>query len=582
MTNFKHSLLLLATLVVHFAAHAKVISEVIQTGEMGVEQADSFLGSAVITFFAAARAGFDFSSESYVLSFGEATLENSCTQSLTDICTDNVSIATGWESTVIAHYPTENFGGALYIRRSVNLLDEEDCVSSGFTRTVINDTTIQIDGTLVLSSFSDCAAISTTSPFLKIRTYPFSIVYDSELGQLSGLSYDLLSYAYTTKTKRIINSPVYGTLIELEVFTERIVDSALIANSSEPAQPSRLTGAVVVNQDMEADLMIAAVSPCMEEVGTVCTQTIVFALENRHLFDAEGNLTGSLEMKAMVFTPGDEFQSAIQLRAIFDVDTKVETGELSRLYDVFLTVEKTFFDSIGLYIKDAENSTAMTTQTKNCVNVIRLDHQHLDIHSIFLYADDPADEEVTLLTVLYVPGRVSQGTYHRDSDWSARFCFRFSSLIAMPGDGLSPLWVQVDYGQKSDVQFFRADTVEENAEYSEDPLTGVMTLQRRSLYNPTPEQVSGPGQDEVSDPQLLYMACPYAGQCYYHGYCMRCDGWGTDDVSTATWVFLAAILAIVLIGLIALCWCYPGSDSASSSSSSSTKGYKPQSTKGSE
>lgn len=540
--------------------HARFVTEIAQSGEMGVEQFSTQGNPSVVSFFAVAQGGIDLPLENYVLSFGDATLEGGCQQSISNFCTDNATWTDGWEKIEFEHYPTEKSGAAFYIRRAVNLRDDEECIGNSVTRTVIDDNVVELSGKLVLSVFTGCDSTVTPS-FESIREYPFSISYNFANSTMDGLSYDLISYAYATKPVRIIDSPAFGTLFEIEVVTERIVDYQTVSTVNETAVPSRLSGVVIHVQELSTDLELAAVSACKEIVGTVCTQSIFLSASSiGYRFDRT-KVTGALVLRARVVTPDGKLQNIVDLKAMFDVDTAIETGDTPRIYDVFMTIDGMYYDPVKLYVKDAENSTQITTQSLNCINVIRLDHQHLDIHSIFLYADNPNAEEDTLLTILYAPGRVALGSYHQINDWSAKFCFTFSTLIAMPNSTLIPYYIQVDYGQKSDVNFFPMSAT--SAEQTE-PMTGIMTMQRRrSLYDPASMSMSHPSTDEVSDPQLLYFNCPYWNQCYYSGYCMRCSGWGTDDVSTATWVFFGLLLAFVGVGLLALCWCYPVNDKPS-------------------
>jgi hypothetical protein len=538
--------------------HARFITEIVQSGEMGVEQMNPKGNPSVVSFFAVAQGEMELELENYVLSFGDATLEGGCQQSISKFCTENATWTDGWEKISFKHYPTENSGAAFYIRRAVNLLDDEECFGDSVTRTAINETTIEVSGKLVLSIFTGCEFSTTQSAaFEKIREYPFSITYNIDNATIEGLSYDLISYAYTTKPVRIIDSPAFGTLFEIEVITERIVDYQLTSTVNDTAVPSRLSGAIIQFQELTTGLELAAVSSCKEITGTVCTQTVFFAASDIGYRFSRTNVTGTLALRARVVTPDGKLQNIVDLKAIFDVDSRVETGEEQRTYDVFLTIDGMYYDPVQLYIKDAENSTQITTQSTNCVNINRLDHQRLTVHSIFLYADNPENEEETLLTLLYVPGKISLGSYQVLTDWSAKFCFTFSTLIAMPNSTLIPYYIQVDYGQKEDVNFFAMDrTSTEQSEVA----TGIMTMQRRSMYNPASFSMSTPSSDEVSDPQLLYFNCPYWNQCYYSGYCMRCSGWDADDVSTGTWVFFGIIMAFVAIGLLALCWCYPSND----------------------
>lgn len=547
-------LLLYALVLLLASAHARFITQILQSGEMGVEQFNPAANPSIVSFFVVAQGGMDFSLDNYVLSFGYPTLEGGCSQSISSVCTENATWTDGWEKVLYPHYPTELSGSALYIRRNVNLRDEDDCFWEGVTKSTVNETSVELSGSLVLSVFSSCDFVTTqSSAFEVVREYPFSITYNLEDNTIDGLAYDLVSYAYTTKPMRIIDSPAYGTLFQVEVVTERLVDYQTVSTLNETAVPSRLSGATITLQELSTKVELAAVSSCKEVTGTICTQTIFFSATDVEYRFIRTNITGALKMRARVVTPDGKLQSIVELNAIFDVDSRVETGEEQRSYDVFMTIDGMYYDPIKLYIKDAENSTQITTQSTNCVNVIRLDRQKLDIHSIFVYADDPNDEANTLLTVLYAPGKVSLGSYYQITEWSAKFCFTFSTLIVMPNSTLIPYYIQVDYGQKSDVNFF---TVENPAE-ADEALTGVMTLQRRNLYGSGDMSISSPGSDEVSDPQVLYFNCPYWNQCYYRGYCMRCSGWDADDISTGTWVFFGIIFALVTLALIALCWCYP-------------------------
>lgn len=541
-------------------SYGRFITEILQSGEMGVELVDGVNFPSNVYFFAVAQGLVESSDSAYILSFGTPTLEGGCSQSLTSICTENTTITDGWEWIEYAHYPTALSRSALYIRRAINLRDDEECISDSLVRTVVNDTLISLSGTLMLSVVMDCKL--GNSGFDVLREYPFSLTYNLETNEIQGLTYDIISYAYTTKPMRIIESPNYGTIFEVEVVTERVVDyQSTLDTPNSTAFPSRLSGAVVRSQELNVDMKLAAVSLCRELTGVVCTQSIFFTISDLAYRRARPPVTGTLILRSQLLNSEGKLESIVDLQATFDVDTKVETGEQKRSYDVFMTIDGMYYDPIKLYIKDAENSTQITTQTVNCINVIRLDQQRLDIHSIFLYTDHPENEEETLLTVLYVPGRVCLGSFERLSESSARFCFTFSTLIRMPNSTLIPYFIQVDYGQKSDVDFFTIGTETSPTTTSEDLSTAIMTMQKRSLYNPGDSfSISRPSTEEMSDPQLLYFNCPYWNQCYYRGYCVRCSGWDADDVSTGAWVFIVILMSVVAIGLVALCFCYPAAD----------------------
>jgi len=560
--------LLLWFVLLYYRAKAVIHTEILQTGEMGVEQLDAFVGTPVVTFFVVAMGGNDFDEENYVLSFGEPNSEGGCGQSLTGICGANVSETVGWES-IMGHYPTPESPEALYIRRSFNLLDDEECSGAGIVR-IQEGSLVTVEGSLTLSSFTECSDGEVV--FREMKVYPFFISYNQETQELTGLSYDLVKFSYVTSVQRIIPSPEYFLIFEIEVITEAVLQYELSSDDNTTVTPAFLSNPVVkYSSGMGSDLITTEFSGCVEKTGSVCTQLIYVFAKNRFNVNWETNFTGYLEISSTIYQELDNFTSSVLLTAEFNVDPKVELGSRPRNYDVFITTESGFYDPVKLYIGD--NSSAISLNSTVCVNVLRLDQQRLNVHSVILYSEDPNDAANTYVTALYVPGRVALGVLHSDTEWSAKFCFTMSTLTIVNQLGLVPYFLQVDYGDSADLQFDFGEPVEtptsmqvtlSGESYYADVTTGLFKLQiqKRNLFPQTESSNINPN-DEISDPQTLYYTCPYYNQCYHHGYCLPCHGWDTDEVSTGAWIFFGLLMAVAVIVLIALCYNTGGSSYSS-------------------
>ena len=555
-------LLLYWAVVVRYA-NAVVHTEIIQIGEMGVEQTEDFSGTPVVTFFAVALGGNDFDNENYVVSFGEPDAEGGCYQSLVDICEGNVTFGSGWESTVM-HYPTPESDQALYIRRSLNLLDPDECFPESIMRSE-TESMVTLSGSLILSSFTDCPE-DTTDMFHQMKEYKFEITYDKSTFEITGLTYDLIQFTYSTSVKRIIPSPEYFLIFEVEVVTEMLVDADSAGNNTDTVIPPFLHDPVIrKTSGMGEGLITTQYTNCAETSGAICTQLVYIFVKDRFDVSWETNLTGGMEIEATLESNFTSYSTSVVLRAEFDVDPKSELGLSERTYDVFITSETNFYDSLELYIHNIDNSNDLLINGTTCVNILRLDREKLQVNSIILYSEDPDNEANTYLTVLYYPGKIALGSYHVDTEWSSKFCFKFSTLIVGSHTGLVPYYLQVDYGTEVDLQF---DFIQEGSTSTEsttgsevipvDATTGLFKLQvqKRNLFTNIEGSLGNP-TSEISEPQTLYYSCPYAHQCYHYGYCVPCNGWDVDDVSTGAWVFFGLMIALVAIVLIALC-AWPG------------------------
>jgi hypothetical protein len=211
--------------------------------EFGVEQLEA--DSSRVTFFAAVRQ--PAVDAEYVLSVGPPQCEANCAQSTNSVCRSDARVPNeDWEHIELAHYPTPTDNAAVYIRRTVDLLDAATCFNTSA-------------GELYLSVVQNCD--DGCPVFETVNVYAFDLGYDASTRTVSGLSYALSRYSYSATATRNIRVPRLGVLIEIET----VLEGDARAQFEQPR---------LVLQECTPAVTLVAMSACTETEGTRCTQRL--------------------------------------------------------------------------------------------------------------------------------------------------------------------------------------------------------------------------------------------------------------------------------------------------------------------
>lgn len=318
---------LLAKLVLAFLAcpaRGHVLTHFTTAMEFGVEQLA--LGSTV-TFFAAVRQ--PAVDAEYVLSVGPPQCEANCAQSTNSVCrADERVLNAGWEHIELAHYPTPTDNAAIYIRRTVDLLDTATCFDAH-------------TGELYLSVVQHCDAECPV--FETVNVFAFDLAY---AGNVSGLSYALSKHSYSARATRNIRVPRLGVLIEIET----VLESETLVQFERPR---------VVLQECTPAVTLVAMSGCDETEGTRCTQRLYLQPAN-NAPTALGRVVLEMQLEG----------GLAAMHVELDVDA-ADTGTDERALDFVLSRAR-YNGSLAPYVyRDLLNSTLVDGDTV-CVSMMRL------------------------------------------------------------------------------------------------------------------------------------------------------------------------------------------------------------------